>query len=126
MRLSARLRVKYKRRSDTYDICRFVHIALRFDRKNLFLVIKFKQPTDLYKYLKIRLTDQEKEVDSNSSSVLLGQNVLQLLQQFNAITTVNLVNQKGGSLTRRISPSFPKRCANRSKKACLQPSTFLR
>lgn len=86
-----RLRIKYKRRSDTYDVCRFVHIALRFDRKNLFLVIKFKQTTDLYKYLKIRLTDQEKEVDSNPSSVLLGQNVLQLLQQFNAITTVNLV-----------------------------------
>lgn len=54
-------------------------------------MIKFKQTTDLYKYLKIRLTDQEKEVDSNPSSVLLGQNVLQLLQQFNAITTVNLV-----------------------------------
>lgn len=89
--LKNRLRIVYKHRNNGYDICRFVHVSLQFDYKNLFLLIKYQQPFDIYKYLKIRLTDMKDKVTSHSTSVLIGQNVLQLLQQLKSVIAVNLV-----------------------------------
>ena len=93
--LNYRLRIVYKHRNNGYDICRFVHVSLQFDSKNLFLLIKYQQPFDIYKYLKIRLTDMKDKVTSHSTSILIGQNVLQLLQQLKSMIAVNLVVSLG-------------------------------
>ena len=54
-----------KRKSSVVELTRIVSTRLVFSQNNLYMVLKQRLPTDLFKYIKIRFTD----VDTKEGSL---------------------------------------------------------
>lgn len=81
-----------KRKSSVVELTRIVSTRLVFSQNNLYMVLKQRLPTDLFKYIKIRFTDVDtKEGSLNLEAVTLSKNITQILVQMNTILPVLIV-----------------------------------
>lgn len=81
-----------KRKSSVIELTRIVSTRLVFSQNNLYMVLKQRLPTDLFKYIKIRFTDVDtKEGSLNLEAVTLSKNITQILVQMNTILPVLIV-----------------------------------
>ena len=81
-----------KRKSSVIELTRIVSTRLVFSQNNLYMVLKQRLPTDLFKYIKIRFTDVDtKEGSLNLEAVTLSKNITQILVQMNTILPVWIV-----------------------------------
>ena len=81
-----------KRKSSVVELTRIVSTRLVFSQNNLYLVLKQRLPTDLFKYIKLRFTDVDtKEGSLNLEAVTLSKNITQILVQMSTILPVLIV-----------------------------------
>ena len=81
-----------KRKSSVVELTRTVSTRLIFSQNNLYMVLKQRLPTDLFKFVKIRFTDVDtKEGSLNLEAVTLSKNITQILVQMNTILPVLIV-----------------------------------
>lgn len=81
-----------KRKSSVVELTRTVSTRLVFSQNNLYMVLKQRLPTDLFKFVKIRFTDVDtKEGSLNLEAVTLSKNITQILVQMNTILPVLIV-----------------------------------
>ena len=78
-------------RLTAYDICRIIHASLHIYAGNLFLVLKYQQLWDRVKYIKIRLTNVEREVNLEQEESQLGDHILEIIRQVAIVLPVSFV-----------------------------------
>ena len=84
-----------KRKSNVVELARVVNTSLVFSQNNLYMVLKQRLPTDLFKFIKIRFTDVDtKEGILNLEAVTLSKNITQILVQMNTILPVLFVSEE--------------------------------
>lgn len=84
-----------KKKTNVLDLTRVVRACLVFSQNNLYMVLKERLPTDLFKYVKIRFTDVDRrEGVLNVDVVSLSSNIAQILVQMNKVLPVSIVDVK--------------------------------